>query len=468
MDGAEEKNWGGERVVVGGWGWRGRRGIRGGGIRGGGASDDARGRAGSPSDDGRGGRGPHGVLEFRGVDGRDWRVERWEELRVELLGGVGVESREEGAQVMGVLHAALAAPSNRRVWMMVRRLFGVMPVALSLADDPDEWSVWSGYELCERLGLSAEQFQEELRAIRGGVRRLLGVREDGAGAEAAARRPAGREAGGPQVGIETDEEVLRKHGYTGSMFEAMEPVRVAEEGKERWEHRARRKEENLAEQRWFVGRLREMEKLFAKPMTAQLARNALLHELRMRRASVEMFRYGSGSVEYKRAVEEHDRAEDQYRSVLEQIDEVAPWFNVSGRDVSLTSSVGDIVKGVQEWNARGDKRLVDAIFTAAEVQVMLRTSKQFPEPRYRAGWVTFVNDARAGLWDPIWRSQLKQRDLKKLDEGFKAGVMAVMDEEGEEPIDLVKEEYEDLGPDEKGGGSDPPMTRMKGEREGEE
>jgi hypothetical protein len=386
------------------------------------------------------------VFEFRGGDGRDWRVERWEEFLAEVMSaewrGAGAEKLKAAIEL---LHLNLTSKGNERAWLMVRRLFGFMPVRIGLGDDPEQWRMWSPGELCGELGMNAEQFQEEMRALRVGVMKVLGATNSTGGNRE--ERLSDPRPTLPDL-IETDVELLARHGYSASMFEAMTPVRYEnEKGKGEWTHKARESAENLLEMKWFCGRLREVEKLMTRPMTAQLARNVLMHELRMRRAETHLFKFGAGTAEHDAARAEHDKAEEAHAKLISKIDEVAPWFNVSGKEANLTASVGDIIKGIQDWRARQDKKLVDGLFTAAGIQVLLRTSKQFEDPRYRLGWNLAVMESRKGVFDPNWRPQFKERDLRKLDRGFKDGVLAVMEEDGEEPIDLLKDEFEELGPD---------------------
>lgn len=389
------------------------------------------------------------IVEFKGSDGRLWRLEKVESFCAEFeLGEVGLDL-ERLTSFLEALHFSLLRPENERVWLIVRRLFGIMPVTLKLKDDVSQWERWDAVRLCGELGISADKFQEEMKALRAGMRALVGREE-----KESENPPPGvaRGSSNAPVLVETPTELLTKYGYSASMFQAQVSYRrEVEDGKFKWETRPREQVENDLEMQWFCGRVKEMEKLLARSNTVQLARGQLMHELRMRRAEVDLFKYTAGTEEYEKARKDYEAAEKSHQEVLSKIAEVAPWANQNAKEVGLAGCVSDIIKGMQDWHARADKKLVDGLFTAAEIQVQLRTSVQFPKPRYRAGWVMAIVEARKSLWDPAFKSQFKESDLKKMDRGFAGAIEEVMAEDGEEPIDLLKDEYPEIGPDEKDG-----------------
>jgi len=133
---------------------------------------------------------------------------------------------------------------------------------------------------------------------------------------------------------------------------------------------------------------------------------------------------------------------------MEMLNEIAPWFNVSGRQISASGAIGELIKGIQNYKARSDTALLDGIFTALEIKVLLRTSIQDQEPQYRAGWVTYLNASKSWLWDPNARSQFKHQDLARLDNAWKEAVRLHNEKLGIELTDLEAEgqkgEYETL------------------------
>jgi hypothetical protein len=88
------------------------------------------------------------------------------------------------------------------------------------------------------------------------------------------------------------------------------------------------------------------------------------------------------------------------------------------------------------------------VFTAPEIQKLMQTSKQLPEPRYRIGFVWYVNESHRWLHDPGARSLFANKHLAVFEAGFKRGVKEFIEQTGEHVPDLEKEgpagEYEDL------------------------
>src|SRR5689334_7253848 len=84
-----------------------------------------------------------GIVEYRGPDNAKWRVEKWDLLRAEFS-GVTEEKLPEFHRFLGQF---------ARVWLIVRRLFGITPVARSLDGDPDDYRPWSRAEICAHLNI---------------------------------------------------------------------------------------------------------------------------------------------------------------------------------------------------------------------------------------------------------------------------------------------------------------------------
>ena len=83
---------------------------------------------------------------------------------------------------------------------------------------------------------------------------------------------------------------------------------------------------------------------------------------------------------------------------------------------------------------------------------MLRSVQQ-PEAQYRAGLVVYLNAAKAGLWDPHWRSQFKPIQLKRLDAAWRAAGDAISEEMKEKLPDLEGDGEYELPEAEKEGGA---------------
>ncbi len=372
---------------------------------------------------------PAGILEFVADDKRRWRVEKWDDLRAEFPAVT--------ADGLPSFHAWLQ--QFPRQWLVVRRLFGVMPFVRSLDDDPDDFRPWPRAELTAALGIDADQLAAELESVRAAYKVaapaevLLDVSKGLAIEEAPL--------------IESDDDVLRRHGYPTGMF-----------GRDTLET-------NRLEKAWFAGRIKQFEPLLTRsPMTQSLARQALNKELELRRYEQEAWELdrqrrdldpGELTTEARRKEIESQRTilrkkigevESEYRQQLKAIEQHASWFNVTGEQIDAEQCLADFVKRFQLYDEDPGNRLVDGVYRAVEIQKLMQTSVQIPEPRYRAGWVTYINASRAFLHDPAARSQFRPQDLAKLDAGWKEAVRRMVEETDEKVPDLEKDgdEYQDL------------------------
>lgn len=374
------------------------------------------------------------VMEYQAVD-QAWRVSRWEVMTAEL--GVAADQLPD-------FHAW--ASKFPRAWTLVRRLFGVMPVSVPLGGDPDDYRVWSPNELASAFGLDGRAFQAELEAVRSGWGKRVEGRVSSVERTAPGTRPSTLDArpalACPQPALlVTDEEFLREFGFPEALFETGEV------------------QERQADRAWFCLRARDWERLLRDRNASRLAVQVLIKDLRLRRANIQLCRleakaFGDVDQERKRGTQVRDLnatirdLESSYQEQLEALQELAPWFNVTGRQVTVTGAIGELIAAVQEYEARGDSRLMDGIFTALEIQVLMRSSQQIPEPQYRAGWVTYVNESRQFLWEPNARSQFKQTDLARLDHAWKAAAQKFNEESGTPLPDLESDgpegEYAEL------------------------
>lgn len=380
------------------------------------------------------------ILEFvafpeKGEDARGIRsrIEKWDLFQAEFP---QVNSRT-------VPEFQLWLRKSPRPWLIVRRLFGVMPFERSLDDDPDDFRPWGRAELCTALGIKEDELTAELEAVR--------VTWKARKAKAKAQEPKEEPKRRSEELLETDDDVLKRNGYPPTMFGSME------------------KEENRLEKAWFAKRVKQFEPLLTRsPMTQRLARQALNNELELHRHEAEVWELDARrrdltpdqdeeakGIEKRRETLRRKIAEveDAYRDQLKAIEEHAPWFNVTGEEITQEQCIADFIRRYQEYDQDPANQLVDGVFTSTELQKMTQTSVQVPEPRYRAGWVTYINESKGWLHNPAAKARFKPRDLAKLDAGWKEAVHRFVEETDEPVPDLEQDgsEYEELYvPDENG------------------
>lgn len=377
----------------------------------------------------------HPVVEWFSVyDNLEWRVDRFDILVSEIP-----ELRREDLKDF---HVWVREKMGPRSWMIVRRLFAFMPKILPVTGNPDDYRIWGKNELAIRLQIDPKQLLSELEAVRLGWRRRMKIDEDTARPNLPASAPVEERT---RKFTETDnDELLIRFSISPNIF--VLPTR--------------HKDDNRLEKAWFCKRIREWEPLLTKStMTEQLAKDTLFNELRLRREQDALWAL---DLENSVGIAARKRREGQknaiagriaelqkcHASQLEDITIHAPWFNVSEAQISATGAIGQLVQGIQEWEAHGDNKIIDGVFSSPELQVMIRTNRQMPEPRYRWGWVMYVNESKKWLWDPQAKSTMSEKDLARFDNGFKAGVKLFNETSDDRVVDLESDgpdgKYEDL------------------------
>jgi hypothetical protein len=372
------------------------------------------------------------LLEYQpGSSTGAWRVERFDALAAEFNFADPLhpvpQHAESLADRMRWFHDLISMYA--RQWLIVRRLFGVAPVIPSAASVPDDLRVWSRAELCENLGLANDELQAELDAVRAvwdGQRR-----QDAEPETAPSDLPAAR------TELDFGDNVLAEFDFSEDIFEAEEWDRAANENK--GGYKTRKQDSNRSERAWFLKRVKEWRKILSEPMASALARNALLNELHLRRLNFDMARFSPSTPRFKELSGAKQALEETYQSQLQQLDEICPWSAAVGGKLSFRGVVSEMVDAWFAWKANGQRALIDRIYTAAEIEIMIRASAQMPEPRYRLGQNLFIIEAMHGLHDPNYASQLKPRTLKLMDETFKRTITTIREERGEALVDLEKD-----------------------------
>lgn len=341
-----------------------------------------------------------------------WRCTQFNLLRAEL--------ETITPELLPQLHELLAL--NARTWRIVRLLFGVQPV-LPRPDYPaEELREWGRLELCEALGLTVPQLKAELDAARGV---WLGAMTAPGALVVAPPPPRGGRAGPPDELALEEDPILKRYHFQVVL--------------------------TMEERNWFVPRVREFERVLKEPIVAGLAYNALMTDLRCRRLNLKLDQATEkeiGGKEWKDTLRLAEELAGNYNALIKEILDLFPAAsNIAGK-MALQPVCATITKAFQEFYARNDRRLIDGVFTATEVQVECRRSVQMPQPRYRAGLVVYLNAARQGLFDPRWKAPFTPAELARLDAAWKASYVAAAEAAGLAVPDLLADtpagEYPDL------------------------
>ncbi len=377
------------------------------------------------------------VVDFLNDRNMNWRCGRWE-----LLVGDFPELTEED-----VPEFWKKLGENARWKIILRRIYGFAPTEFGIkGSDPEDFRPWTRDELAAHFAITRINLDSEIDSMRQTWRRVLRLKQAAIQSTKSGRGNQQVTEGKIEKIDEDDlDEYLVRFGVDPIILHL--PQRSAQD--------------NLVEKAWFVKRLKEWEPLLTKStMTERLALDTIHNELRLRREQSMLWRLDReinaakvtqlpGLTKSKQDASDRVKELQQlHADQLNQINEHAPWFNVTEGQISATGAVSQIVQGMQEYYAKGDTKLLDTVFTGTELQVLMRTSRQIDEPRYRLGWVFYVNESRNWIWDQKAKPWMTNRDLAKWDNAFKETVKKFNEFSDEKVVDLEEDgpagEYADL------------------------
>ena len=397
------------------------------------------------------GSAPPKVLEYTpNATTEKWRTERFDVLAAQFQ----FSSPWEAA--MKEFHGFCVGHTQTSAWLIARRLFGIQPLIPTGEVHPDDLRPQTREELCASLGCPPEQIKAELDFLTAGWKGHAAKMAPDPGLASAA--PAAIPAAAPLTArgeLALDDRLLERFGYSDRLFAISIYDPLGGEDK-KGSDVPRSDRDNGIERAWFCAKLRtaEWQKMLDEPMASALARETLVNELFLHRLQDEMMPLSPSSSKFRELSKVQSGIESQYRDQLERLQQKFPEMAIAGK-VSFRGVISDLnLAHRQYYGGHNDRRLWDKLFTAAEIELLLRTSVQLPSPRFRLGWTVATVEAINGLYDPDFRSMLKKGDLKKLDMGVKAGIEKARQELGEKQVDLEKgvmpdegDVFPDYGPD---------------------
>jgi len=339
-------------------------------------------------------------IEYVPVQGQPaWKVSRFLPLSADF----GLTRKD-----LPAFHNACA--TMQRAFEIVRLLYGICPVLVTVETDADYLRVWTRAEVGQKFGLTESQLREQVdicRAVWESSRPQEPTPEPQAPKPKRKSVPTPTPAGPPPAAGSP----LLRYGFPPSMFDLPK----------------RDPEESSAERAWFESRLVELQKLFDEPAVSSLARQALLSELLLRRIDTQLCQEAVNSRAFSDLQATKSNTESQYQSMWKQITSVVPWASQVTNRITFAGVLSDAISAVADAKAKGDFRRLDGFYTAFEIQIQLRESVQ-QDIRYRPGQVAAINEAMRGIWDPAWRRSFSNAQLRLLDEGFKEAAKRVREE----------------------------------------
>jgi hypothetical protein len=133
-------------------------------------------------------------------------------------------------------------------------------------------------------------------------------------------------------------------------------------------------------------------------------------------------------------VQRRSSLQSTYENTLERLgatQEQNPGYRAK---VAFGDSLGHLAKAMQEYYADGNNALVDGLFTAAEIKLLVTPTSLRPA-QYRPDLPMLVEQWRANFWNPEWEGMKLPREMhrfllatfKKASEEFAVGKIAEMD-----------------------------------------
>lgn len=173
--------------------------------------------------------------------------------------------------------------------------------------------------------------------------------------------------------------------------------------------------DNENEEKWFRKRLEDWEKILSDPRAETLARQLLLKELDLERARTALNETapvveGEVNKDFTTLRKLVSELEEEYRLQWDAVDKACPMASQIAAKARITSSLADFIRCYQDYINDGSNDLIDGIFTAHEIQVLMRQSTQCKIPQYRFGWCVAKNLAKVGLWYRDWRPEQTQEN----------------------------------------------------------
>ncbi len=369
-----------------------------------------------------------------GADER-WRVERFRELAAEFTFAAGSPWEEQ----MTLFHEV--GLSLARPWEFVRRLHGINPVLLPDGASLADYAVLTRAELCAQRGVTDKQLQAELDALRGtwGQVAPKGQPEE---AESKSKSRVKIKSGDEELGMleaEADLVTIRECGFDAKMFEK---VMVFDPNTPMTPDNpnmlvARAREKNLEERAWFAARCEDSRKMLKEPMARTIVRDALLNELHINRLQDQLALLTEGTKDFDRFDKRKADLQNRFETQLDRLQAMFPDMNVANR-ISFRQVISTLIGAERDFYGDNNNKRRDGLFTAAEIQILMRQSVQNPMPQYRVSLSLLVAEAHHGLYDRNFRSALAKKPglLKKIDALARAAINAAREGHGEALVDL--------------------------------
>ena len=379
------------------------------------------------------------IKEFRPIgEPAAWRVERFDLLAVEF----GLEDASGPDGPKDLQQFVFLCQRYQRLWLLVRRLYGIAPVIPPPNVDLDDLRIHTRAEM-EAAGYAVKTELDALRSFwldycrksepNLGLATAQDIAKTVEGMSVAIQNAAAEPRPGTRPGtgeLALDDKVLEEFGFSERLFEITVWDPTAKEG--RGANVPRPAAENKVERARFIAKIHEWRKMLEDSIGGPLARSAMMNEMTLRRLDAEIA--VADPKQREPLYKQRDQETKAYQNAVEDLQRMFPEMAVAGR-VSFRGVISDLVVGHQDYYGNGDRKLMDKVFTATEIEWLLRAAVQV-EARFRFSLNLAIIDCINGLYDPNFRPRLKPRVLKQMDAASKAVLDAGRAASGDKLVDL--------------------------------
>ena len=376
-------------------------------------------------------------IEYIAPGGERWRVERG----VDLLEWLGI-FEGEAAALLPVLHREVEV--QEKAWWVVCRVYAVTP--LMGVEDPEEMRPWSEEEVAKAEKKDAAWVRANLNAVKEHWERVRRVKL-AADAKAAVKPvAASREETEAWDGVSGVSGDYSEHGLGGvGSSEGMRARKREEEDGKLRSYGFFGVEDEL-ERAYILDRLETFAPYLESGQTRAQARSAIQMEIQIffslepsmtvqRRKVREAEKAGQATKSEQEALGKLEKRRQEAQGTLKELMESLGMTEEANptlaKRLKFKETVAQLIQAVQDYYSEGDRQLVDGMFTAAEVELLLKPMEMRP-PQYRADIVLSGWEAIEELWNKEYvPTPIARKVQRRLAKAFRAAVEASK-EEGEE------------------------------------
>lgn len=394
--------------------------------------------------------------QYESGDGADWRVDRWPLL---------AEKFELKSSDLSNWHLAFAGQG--RVWVVLRRLFGVFPL---LGAEADDYKQWDADSLSKELGVSKAKLEEDLDAADEYWRKTRKEMEFTEKADRATKvkrlakdksaETKTGEGSGKQVKVVVPGREDEDFSGISSLYRNLSDDAVDNVLLSYGFSHVKGSELRLAVADRCLSLVTQFEQANTRAMARQLVNaeismegyERILVTLRNRVAELEdedTVDDATKTEQMRVLAGDMEKFETRMGKISKAYNDLLTEIGADEKDLQeqkreAVNQLGFFTEACRRYHATGDKHLIDGVFTAEEIEWLLKPTK-LRDPQYRPDFSALIFEAMKSenLWDPEYKPTPINREVcRKLNLIVKT-LEEVNDDEKFAGVDDVSDEVED-------------------------